>query len=139
MRSHQVGDAVMTKRELYRDTVNGKITGVCAGLANYFSLEVWLVRILVISAALLGGSFLVLLAYIAMTLMIEKQPKNYVEAMKTEQEHKLKNKPWKQGQTPELLLNTIEKDFSQLETQVRDIEAYVTSDAFKVNREFKSL
>ncbi|AIW13761.1 envelope stress response membrane protein PspC [Vibrio tubiashii] len=129
----------MNKRELYRDTVNGKITGVCAGLANYFALEVWLVRILVISAALLGGSFLVILAYIAMTLMIEKQPPNYVEAIKTEQEHKLKNKPWQQGQTPEMLLNTIEKDFHNLEIQIRDIEAYVTSDAFKVDKEFKTL
>ncbi|WCP68201.1 envelope stress response membrane protein PspC [Vibrio tubiashii] len=129
----------MNKRELYRDTVNGKITGVCAGLANYFALEVWLVRILVISAALLGGSFLVILAYIAMTLMIEKQPPNYVEAIKTEQEHKLKNKPWKQGQTPEMLLNTIEKDFHNLENQIRDLEAYVTSDAFKVDKEFKTL
>lgn len=129
----------MSKRELYRDTVNGKITGVCAGLANYFALEVWLVRILVISAALLGGSFLVILAYIAMTLMIEKQPPNYVEAIKTEQEHKLKNKPWQQGQTPEMLLNTIEKDFHNLENQIRDIEAYVTSDAFKVDKEFKTL
>jgi len=129
----------MNKRELYRDTVNGKITGVCAGLANYFALEVWLVRILVISAALLGGSFLVILAYIAMTLMIEKQPPNYVEAIKAEQEHKLKNKPWQQGQTPEMLLNTIEKDFHNLENQIRDIEAYVTSDAFKVDKEFKTL
>ncbi|NOH79581.1 envelope stress response membrane protein PspC [Vibrio sp. RE86] len=129
----------MNKRELFRDTTNGKISGVCAGLANYFSLEVWLVRILVISAALLGGSFLVLLAYIAMTLMLEKQPANYVEAMKAEQDHKLKNKPWKQGQTPDVLLNTIEKDFEQLEVKVRGLEAYVTSDAFKVDREFKTL
>lgn len=129
----------MSSKELYRDTVNGKITGVCAGLANYFSLEVWLVRILVISAALLGGSFLVLLAYVAMTLMIEKQPANYVETIKAQQEHKLKNKPWQQGQTPDSLLNTIDKDLAQLETQIRDIEAYVTSDAFKVDREFKAL
>jgi len=129
----------MNRRELYRDPVNGKLTGVCAGLANYFALEVWLVRILVISAALLGGSFLVLLAYVAMTLMIEKQPANYVESIKAEQEHKLKNKPWQQGQTPEMLLNTIEKDFAKLENQIRDLEAYVTSDTYKVDKEFRSL
>ncbi|MGY5612243.1 envelope stress response membrane protein PspC [Vibrio brasiliensis] len=139
MQNLQLGGVVMSSKELYRDTVNGKITGVCAGLANYFSLEVWLVRILVISAALLGGSFLVLLAYVAMTLMIEKQPANYVETIKAQQEHKLKNKPWQQGQTPDSLLNTIDKDLAQLETQIRDIEAYVTSDAFKVDREFKAL
>ncbi|CAM2925340.1 envelope stress response membrane protein PspC [Vibrio neptunius] len=129
----------MNKRELYRDTTNGKLSGVCAGLANYFGTEVWLIRILVISAALLGGSFLVLLAYIAMTFMIEKQPANYVESLKSEQEHKLKSKPWQQGQTPGALLETLERDFDRLEGNIRDLEAYVTSDTFKVDREFKSL
>jgi phage shock protein C len=129
----------MNNRELYRDKQNGKISGVCAGLANYFGLEVWLVRILFISAALLGGSFLVLLAYVAMTFMIEKPPKNYVEAIKNEQEHKLKSKPWKSGQTPEVLLTTIERDFSAIETKLRNMEAYVTSDRFKVEREFRNL
>ncbi|MDA0116799.1 envelope stress response membrane protein PspC [Vibrio sp. T11.5] len=129
----------MNKRELYRDTTNGKLSGVCAGLANYFGTEVWLIRILVISAALLGGSFLVLLAYVAMTFMIEKQPANYVESLKSEQEHKLKSKPWQQGQTPGALLETLERDFDRLEGNIRDLEAYVTSDTFKVDREFKSL
>lgn len=129
----------MTKRELYRDAENGKISGVCAGLANYFGSEVWLIRILVISAALLGGSFLVLLAYIAMTLMLEKQPVQYVESLKSQQEHTLKSKPWQQGKTADALLKTLEQEFNQIETKVRDMEAYVTSDTFKVNREFNKL
>ncbi|WP_434761803.1 envelope stress response membrane protein PspC [Vibrio fortis] len=126
-------------RELYRDPINGKLSGVCAGLANYFGLEVWLVRIMVISAALLGGSFLVILAYLAMTFMIEKQPRRYVDELKSKQEHTLKQKPWEQGQTPEFLLNTLESDFEKIERDVRNIEAYVTSDSFKVNREFKNM
>lgn len=126
-------------RELYRDPINGKLSGVCAGLANYFGLEVWLVRIMFISAALLGGSFLVILAYLAMTFMIEKQPRHYVDELKSKQEHTLKQKPWEQGQTPEFLLNTLESDFEKIERDVRNIEAYVTSDTFKVNREFKNM
>ncbi|MDA0147836.1 envelope stress response membrane protein PspC [Vibrio sp. LaRot3] len=126
-------------RELYRDTANGKLSGVCAGVAHYFGMEVWLVRILVISAFLLGGNFLVLLAYIAMSFMLEKQPANYVESIKSQQEHKLKNKPWQAGQSAERLLDTLERDMASLEGKVRDIEAYVTSDTFKVNREFSKL
>jgi phage shock protein C len=129
----------MTHRELYKDPVNGKLTGVCAGLANYFGLEVWLVRILVISAALLGGSFLVLLAYVSMSLMLEKQPDNFVQAMKSKQEHSLKSKPWQQGQNAKDLITTLERDFDSMEHKVRDMEAYVTSEAFKVNREFSKL
>ncbi|MEZ8318960.1 envelope stress response membrane protein PspC [Vibrio splendidus] len=126
-------------RELYRDPINGKLSGVCAGLANYFGLEVWLVRILVISAALLLVSFPVLLAYIALTFMLDKQPPHYVDELKAKQEHTLKQKPWEKGQTAESLLGTIEGDFQKLETSVRNMEAYVTSDTFKVDRAFKNM
>lgn len=100
----------MSKRELYRDPYNGKIAGVCAGLANYFGLEVWLVRILVITAALLGGTFLVLVAYVAMALMLEKLPKQYREDIRSQQAHTLKSKPWAQGQAPKELLHTLDRD-----------------------------
>ncbi|CAH0540453.1 envelope stress response membrane protein PspC [Vibrio marisflavi] len=126
-------------KALYRDTVNGKISGVCAGLANYFGLEVWIVRILFISAAVLGGLFLVVLAYIAMTLMLDKQPTEYAESIKTKQEHVLKSKPWQKGQTPTDLLDTLSADLDKMELQLRGIEAYVTSEAFKVDKEFSKL
>lgn len=129
----------MTDKTLYRDPQNGKLSGVCAGLANHFGIEVWLVRILVISAALLGGTFLVLLAYLALTFMLEKQPIIYVEKVKTQQEHTLKSKPWQSGRAPSQLLNTVEAEMDAMETSVRNMEAYVTSDAFKVNREFRQL
>ncbi|MEF1339075.1 envelope stress response membrane protein PspC, partial [Vibrio rotiferianus] len=106
----------MNKRELYRDPVNGKISGVCAGVANYFGAEVWLIRIVVISAALLGGTFLVLLAYVAMTFMLEKQPVTYTENIKSRQEHTLKSKPWQKGQSPDQLLSVLESDFSRLDS-----------------------
>ncbi|MGG6322101.1 envelope stress response membrane protein PspC [Vibrio cholerae] len=129
----------MSKRELYRDPYNGKIAGVCAGLANYFGLEVWLVRILVITAALLGGTFLVLVAYVAMALMLEKLPKQYREDIRSQQAHTLKSKPWAQGQAPKELLHMLDRDLSQVESRIRGVEAYVTSEAFKVNREFRKL
>jgi phage shock protein C len=129
----------MNKRELYRDPVNGKISGVCAGIANYFGAEVWLVRIVVISAALLGGTFLVLLAYIAMTFMLEKQPVTYSANIKAQQEHTLKSKPWQRGQAPDELLRVLESDFARLDGKIRDLEAYVTSETFRVNREFSKL
>lgn len=129
----------MKDRQLYRDPVNGKLAGVCAGIANYFGLEIWLVRILVVSAALLGGSFLVVVAYVAFTLMLEKQPYEYQETIKTKQDHKIKNKAWQAGQTPESLLNNIDSELARVESGVRNIEAYVTSESFKVNREFSKL
>ncbi|MFV0447293.1 MAG: envelope stress response membrane protein PspC [Vibrio sp.] len=129
----------MNSRELYRDPINGKIGGVCAGLANYFGLEVWVVRILVISAGLLGGGFLIVLVYVALMLMLEKQPYQYQQTVKAQREHTLKSKPWEQGQTADALLNTLNEDLNRVEKRVQNMEAYVTSEAFKVNREFNKL
>lgn len=129
----------MNGRQLYRDPVNGKISGVCAGIANYFGLEIWLVRILVVSAALLSGTFLVLLAYVAFTLMLDKQPYDEEENMHHQQEWKLKSKAWQAGQSAEQLLQSIDAELNRTEGKVRAMEAYVTSDAFRINREFSKL
>lgn len=125
----------MNRVPLYRDPQHGKLTGVCAGVANFFGLERWLVRILVVSATLLGGGFLVILLYIALSLMLEKQP--YVKEEYSA--HTIKSKPWEQGKTAKQLLETLESDLKQVERRVQKIEAYVTSEAFDVNREFNKL
>ncbi len=129
----------MAHKSLYRDTQNGKIAGVCAGIANYFGLEIWLVRIAVVSAALLGGSFFVLVAYIAFALMLERQPDDYQQKMQMDREHQVKNKPWQAGQTPEMVIQNIDADLAQMEQRIQEMEAYVTSEAFTLNREFRQL
>ena len=58
--------------ELYRNTSQGKLAGVCAGIADYFGWETWLVRILVVSGVLLGmGWFIVI--YIAAWFILDKK------------------------------------------------------------------
>ena len=37
-------DIFETKR-LYRDALNTKISGVCAGVARYFSVDPWIIRV----------------------------------------------------------------------------------------------
>ena len=51
-------------RNLYRDPQRGKIAGVCAGLAEYFGVETWIVRLLAISGLIFAG-FITFTAYIA--------------------------------------------------------------------------
>jgi phage shock protein PspC (stress-responsive transcriptional regulator) len=60
-------DASATKR-LFRDTDNAMIAGVAAGLANYFKIDVLLVRVLFIIGALAGGWGILL--YIALWLLV---------------------------------------------------------------------
>lgn len=57
----------------YRIKREGKIAGVCAGLAEYFTMETWLVRILTISAFLLLAPPFVLVAYVALWFILEEK------------------------------------------------------------------
>ena len=43
------------RRRLYRDPVNGKLAGVCSGLATYFNVDPAIFRIIFIVLTLLGG------------------------------------------------------------------------------------
>ena len=65
-KQHRFEGGLRTRR-LERDMPNRKIAGVCAGLANYLSVDVTLVRIAVLTAAI-GGVGLIgyLIAWIAM-------------------------------------------------------------------------
>ena len=71
----------MDKSALYREPKNGKIAGVCAGLGRYFGMEVWWVRIIVVSAFLLGGGILVLFAYVGLWLMLDKRRSRWTQKM----------------------------------------------------------
>ena len=63
-----------TQRKLYRDVDNGKISGVCAGLSDYFDLDVTLIIVIWLVLVLCAGTGL--LAYIIMALVVE--PKQVV-------------------------------------------------------------
>lgn len=64
----------MTKR-LYRSVQQKMLGGVCAGLADYFDLDVSLVRLIFVGAALLTAILPMVLFYLIAWLVIPVQPK----------------------------------------------------------------
>lgn len=59
------------ERKLYRDEYHKKIAGVCAGLAEYFSVDVAIVRVLFVLALILHGGGL--LVYIILWIALPKK------------------------------------------------------------------
>ncbi len=57
-------------RDFRLDKTNGKLAGVCAGIADYFGMDVTLVRILFVAGTLIGFGSL-LLIYIAIALIAD--------------------------------------------------------------------
>jgi phage shock protein C len=148
--------------ELYRNPSRGKIAGVCAGIADYFGWETWLVRILVVSGVLFGMPFLIL-GYIAGWFILDKNPKfpskrtnakyhrteqascsnhyhkDHSSQKETSEHIKVKARVWQSGEPPKQAFHDIRRKFGSLEKQVQRIEQYVTSSEFTVAREINKL
>ena len=143
------------KGELHRDMDRGQIAGVCAGVAEYFGWELWLVRIITVSGFLLTGSAF-FVGYIIAWMVLDKKtidheadnhqvieneftsdskPKKATKKTKVE----VKSKVWQAGEPPAIAFNDIERRFGRLEKRLRRMESYVTSSEFELNREFRNL
>jgi phage shock protein PspC (stress-responsive transcriptional regulator) len=60
------------EKKLYRDTQHKVIGGVCSGLAEYFNVDVSIVRVLFLASLILkGGGFLI---YIVLLIVLPKKP-----------------------------------------------------------------
>lgn len=64
-------------RRLYRSRHNQQISGVCAGLAHYFAVDVTWVRVAFILLALLNGGGVLL--YIVLAIVIPVEPSESAE------------------------------------------------------------
>jgi phage shock protein C len=145
--------------ELYRNSSKGKIAGVCAGIADYFGWETWLVRILVVSGVLFGMPFLIF-GYVAAWFILDENPKGQhkhskyhrsgasqysaEESARNQNEQsnesiKVKARVWQSGEPPKQAFHDIRRKFSSLEKQLQAIEQYVTSSEFTVAREINKL
>ena len=63
------------RHEWYRSP-DGKIAGVCAGLAEQFHVSVTLIRLLFVLAALFGGTGLII--YVALWIVMPKRPETRI-------------------------------------------------------------
>ncbi|WP_340677277.1 envelope stress response membrane protein PspC [Paraglaciecola sp.] len=150
---------MITKKDLYRDPDKGKIAGVCAGLAEYFGMELWLVRILVVSAFFLSAGTFVIVSYIAAWFILDKKPgskgsttpfnshraapkprgKGWHNEPEDEEKVVVKSKVWQAGEPPKQAFFDIQQRFAKNESRLRKVETYVTSSEYQLNREISRL
>ncbi len=131
------------KRELYRDPKRGKVAGVCAGLSDYFGMELWLVRIIFMSAVLLMGGPFFIVAYVACWFILDKKPQKedkIVQSSYTEERPvEVKFKVWQAGEPPRRALHNLKDQLTRVDTRIQAMEKYVTSAEFTVSHEINKL
>ncbi|MFC3120358.1 envelope stress response membrane protein PspC [Agaribacter flavus] len=150
-------------KKLYRIPKQGKIAGVCVGIAEFFGIETWLVRILTVAAFLLITGPFIFFGYIVLWAILDKKSDNtdnpqagskgytasgsaqgsyaskgYVNR-NSETKVEVKHAVWQAGQTPKEAFKQIQQRFIRTENRLRKLEGFVTSNEFQINRELNKL
>lgn len=122
-----------SRTKFYLDKKNGKVMGVCAGLADYTGFDVTLVRILLILAIFMGGGALIPVYFIT-GWVAQDRPRELADSDPEEQ------KFW-QGvrQSPSRSARDIKSRFRDIDRRLAQIEHYVTVENRSLAREIEQL
>jgi len=117
---------------LYRNTEQGVIFGVCAGLADYFGISRFIVRIVAVIALFMFPPP-TLFCYFMAALLIRRAPTYHYES-DAEKEF------WRQVRLkPSESLSRLRHRYREQEQRIRNMEAFVTSSEAKLHRAFSDL
>lgn len=115
---------MMNGRKLWRIPPQGKVRGVCAGLAEYFDVPVRLLRVIVVLSLFLGLFMFTVVAYFVLGYVLDEKPAN------ASNEHQPSARE---------LLDELETALQSDERKVREVERYVTSETFSVRSRFRQI
>ena len=122
-----------SRTKFYLDKRNGKIMGVCSGIADYTGLDVALVRIMMVGAFLMSGGSVLPLYFVAGIIADDKPRELALE----DQDHQ---RFW-QGvrQSPARTARDIRSRMREIDRRLADIESYVTTENRSLAREIEQL
>lgn len=115
----------MSQKKLYCIPQQGRLRGVCAGIAEYLGVPVLLVRVIVIMSLFFGLFVLTIVGYFLLGMFLPDMP------------------PGEQGRdkppTAHQLLDALSAELNGGERELREVERYVTSETFSVRSRFSQL
>jgi phage shock protein C len=117
---------------LYRIPRRGMIFGVCAGLADYFGFDLTVTRVLVVMAALFTPP-LVIVAYILLGFLLPVRSYSATEGNETDPVER------QVRANPHGSLSNVRYRFRDLDARLQRLEKYVTSERYRLEREFEQL
>ena len=117
---------------LYRNPRRGYVAGVCAGIADYFGIQPFLIRLAVVIGALVFTPP-VLIAYVVAVLALPARPE---QLYRTEEDEAF----WRTvAIKPDRSLAGLAQRFRDVEKRVVGLEAYVASKEYELNRAIRDL
>lgn len=120
-------------RRFYRDRRNGKIAGVCAGLADYFGFDVTITRVLAVIAFFVAPP-VALLLYFGLVLLV---PATDLGGDVTPPERKAFRQTLRAS--PATTVTDVKRSLLRLDARLARLERYVTSSQFELDQKIRKL
>ena len=122
-----------SRTKFYLDKKNGKVMGVCSGIADYTGFDVTLVRIMMVAAILMGGGALIPVYFIAGWIADDKPRELAIEDREDQ-------RFW-QGvrASPTRTARDIRSRMREIDRRLADIESYVTTENRTLAKEIERL
>src|SRR3954447_6461652 len=130
---HYLTEQPASRTRFYRDKRNGKVFGVCAGIADYTGFDVSLVRVCFLATIFMSGGSVLPFYFIA-AMVTPTKPREFELTDREE------NKFW-QGvrASPARSARDIRSRFRDIDRRLADIESYVTTENRSLAREIEQL
>ena len=121
-------------RRLCKDPRNKFVSGVCAGIADYFGFDVTITRLIVVAGLFL---FLptTLIAYVLLAILLPAKPAVDSDDRDPRSEQLQRSV----RSSPHATLDSVRHRFRELDGRLQRLEKYVTSKRFALDREFEAL
>jgi phage shock protein C len=122
-----------SRTRFYRDKRNGKLFGVCAGIADYTGFDVSLVRVCFLAAVFMSGGSVLPFYFIA-AMVTPTKPREFELSDGEEKQF------W-QGvrASPTRTARNIRGRLKDIDRRLADIESYVTTENRSLAREIEQL
>ena len=122
-----------SRTRFYRDRRNGKIMGVCSGIADYAGFDVSLVRIALVAAVFVSGGSILPVYFIA-GMIAPDRPRELENTDVEEREF------WRSvRRSPTRTARDIRLRLKDIDRRLGDVESYVTTENRSLAREIEQL
>jgi phage shock protein C len=120
------------RTRFYRDKINGKLMGVCAGIADYTGVDVLWVRLGAIALTFMGLGFLPLI-YLGIGIFAPKKPSHlYVDRQEQQFWQRVR-------QSPTRTARDVRATFRDIDRRLADVELYYVSGNPRLSEEIERL
>ena len=122
-----------SRTRFYRNKRDGKIMGICAGIADYTGFDVSIVRLMMVAAAFLssGGIFF---DYLIAGMIVPEEPRELYSTDVEERQF------WQSvRRSPARTARDIRLRLKDIDRRLADVESYVTTENRSLAREIEQL